>query len=133
VPHHCHIVRDGNALTALANELVPGDLVTFTTGDRVPADVRLSHAQNLEVDESSLTGETAARKKRVDVCAPGLPLADRTDMVYMGTLVRAGRGSGVVVATGKQTEFGAIFSMMEEVGCFPLLAHSHANADYIFF
>lgn len=115
VPHHCHILRDGAPLTALANALVPGDLVSFSTGDRVPADVRLSAAQDLELDESSLTGETRARRKTAAPCAPGLALADRGSVAYMGTLVRAGRGAGVVVATGKETEFGAIFSMMEEV------------------
>jgi Ca2+-transporting ATPase len=115
VPHHCHILRDGAPMTALANALVPGDLVTFSTGDRVPADVRLVAAQDLELDESSLTGETRARRKAAPACAPGLPLAERASVAYMGTLVRAGRGQGVVVATGKETEFGAIFSMMEEV------------------
>jgi magnesium-transporting ATPase (P-type) len=115
VPHHCHLTRDSAALTTLANGLVPGDIVSFSTGDRIPADVRLFAAQGLEVDESSLTGETDARRKDVEPCAPGLPLAERSSMVYMGTLVRAGRGSGVVVATGKETEFGLIFSMMEEV------------------
>jgi Ca2+-transporting ATPase len=115
VPHHCQIVRSGAPVSALANALVPGDLVTFSTGDRVPADVRLCAAQGLELDESSLTGETRARRKGAAACAPGLALAERTCVAYMGTLVRAGRGQGVVVATGKATEFGAIFSMMEEV------------------
>ena len=58
-----NIISDGKAMTMLANELVPGDLVTFSTGDRVPADIRLISAVDLEVDESSLTGETTARSK----------------------------------------------------------------------
>lgn len=93
----------------LANELVPGDIVTFTTGDRVPADVRLISAVDLEIDESSLTGETTARSKGVLECQPvSLPdgymngysvgppvgepvaLADRSCIAYMGTLVRNG-------------------------------------------
>lgn len=92
VPHHCHILRDGRELHLLANELVPGDIVTFTTGDRVPADVRLITAVDLEVDESSLTGETDARKKSVEACNPGLfvNLAERSCIVHMGTLVRNG-------------------------------------------
>nr|AFX00736.1 calcium transporting ATPase [Ganoderma lucidum] len=136
VPHHCHLIRDGKPLHVLANELVPGDVVTFTTGDRVPADVRLISAVDLEIDESSLTGETTTRRKDIEVCTPtnianghangyangyGAPapepvaLADRSCIAYMGTLVRNGRGAGVVIATGTQTEFGMIFSMMQEV------------------
>ncbi|KAI1790315.1 calcium-transporting ATPase [Ganoderma leucocontextum] len=136
VPHHCHLIRDGKPLHVLANELVPGDIVTFTTGDRVPADIRLVSAVDLEVDESSLTGETTTRRKDTEPCIPtslanghangyangyGAPavepvaLADRSCITYMGTLVRNGRGAGVVIATGTQTEFGMIFSMMQEV------------------
>ncbi|OSC97591.1 calcium-transporting ATPase [Trametes coccinea BRFM310] len=133
VPHHCHLIRDGKPLHLLANELVPGDIVTFTTGDRVPADVRLISAVDLEIDESSLTGETTTRRKDTEPCAfangmnghlnanghapPGEPvaLAERSCIAYMGTLVRNGRGAGVVIATGTQTEFGMIFSMMQEV------------------
>jgi len=107
----------------LANELVPGDLVKFTTGDRIPADVRLIETQDLEIDESSLTGETDARKKSPDTCrfehgaVSGEPvaLAERTCIAYMGTLVRNGRGTGLVIATGTDTEFGIIFSMMQDV------------------
>ncbi|KAI0629557.1 calcium-transporting ATPase [Trametes polyzona] len=135
VPHHCHLIRDGKPLHLLANELVPGDIVTFTTGDRIPADVRLISAVDLEIDESSLTGETTTRRKDVETCTlvstgngygnghangyvpPGEPvaLAERSCIAYMGTLVRNGRGAGVVIATGTQTEFGMIFSMMQEV------------------
>ncbi|KAJ8462573.1 hypothetical protein ONZ51_g10808 [Trametes cubensis] len=133
VPHHCHLLRDGKPLHMLANELVPGDIVTFTTGDRIPADVRLISAVDLEIDESSLTGETTTRRKDVEPCAfanaanghgngngyvpPGEPvaLAERSCIAYMGTLVRNGRGAGVVIATGTQTEFGMIFSMMQDV------------------
>ncbi|KAI0774913.1 calcium-transporting ATPase [Trametes elegans] len=143
VPHHCHLIRDGRPLHTLANELVPGDIVTFTTGDRIPADVRLISAVDLEIDESSLTGETTTRRKDTETCAlvragngyanghgygngnghgggyvpPGEPvaLAERSCIAYMGTLVRNGRGAGVVIATGTQTEFGMIFSMMQEV------------------
>ena len=64
---------DGKPLHMLANELVPGDIVTFTTGDRVPADVRLVEAVDLEVDESSLTGETTTRRRDVETCTPVNP------------------------------------------------------------
>ncbi|KAF8161376.1 Ca-transporting ATPase [Crassisporium funariophilum] len=123
VPHHCHVVREGEAIHVLANELVPGDLIKFGTGDRIPADIRLVDTVDLEVDESSLTGETEARKKDNVTCRfengalSGEPvaLAERTCIVYMGTLVRNGRGSGIVIATGVETEFGVIFSMMQDV------------------
>lgn len=132
VPHHCHIIRDGKKMHLLANEVVPGDLVTFTTGDRIPADLRVLTASDLEIDESSLTGETTARRKDVAPCAEGTEMAERASIAYMGTLVRngtcshasfgnfltinlAGRGSGVAIATGSQTEFGVIFSMMQDV------------------
>lgn len=118
VPHHCHLLRDGRPAHLLANELVPGDVVTFSVGDRIPADVRLLEAVDLEVDESSLTGETRAVSKSVDALARGgvaAGLADRTCISYMGTLVRNGRGMGLVVGTGARTEFGVIFEMMQDV------------------
>ncbi|KAF5365950.1 hypothetical protein D9758_006720 [Tetrapyrgos nigripes] len=140
VPHHCHVIRSSQTFHILANELVPGDLVSFTTGDRIPADIRIISSIDLEIDESSLTGETEARRKNAETCAfegghghvtaNGVPnglnggpnhveepvaMADRSCIAYMGTLVRNGRGTGVVVATGSQTEFGVIFSMMQEI------------------
>ncbi|KAN0125537.1 P-type ATPase [Russula decolorans] len=115
VPHHCHIIRDGKQLHLLANEAVPGDLVTFSTGDRIPADLRILSAADLEVDESSLTGETTTRTKDPAPCAEGTEMAERASIAYMGTLVRNGRGTGIVIATGTQTEFGIIFSMMQDV------------------
>ena len=91
VPHHCHLLRDGKQLHLLANELVPGDIVTFTTGDRIPADVRMLSAVDLEIDESSLTGETDARTKGVESCVPGAPMAERSSIAHMGTLVKNGQ------------------------------------------
>lgn len=96
-----HDRRDGETIHVLANELVPGDLVQFSTGDRIPADIRITDAVDLEIDESSLTGETTARRKSSETCAyvndgrggqPGEPvaLADRSCIAYMGTLVRNG-------------------------------------------
>jgi P-type Ca2+ transporter type 2C len=116
VPHHCHLVRDGRPHRTLANDLLPGDLVTFSVGDRIPADVRLISATLLEIDESSLTGETVPASKDIQPCAnPMAPLAERSCIAYMGTLVRNGHGAGIVVATGTQTEFGVIFSMMQDI------------------
>ncbi|KAJ6488267.1 Ca-transporting ATPase [Mycena vitilis] len=123
VPHHCHVLREGQSIHILANELVPGDVVTFATGDRIPADIRIVAAVDLEIDESSLTGETEARSKGVETCAYGdgvrgreaVPLADRACVAHMGSLVRSGRGTGIVVATGTDTELGVVFSMVQDV------------------
>jgi P-type Ca2+ transporter type 2C len=95
VPHHTHVLRDGVSHHVLANELVPGDIILLTTGDRVPADIRLLEAVDLEIDESSLTGETEGRGKGVESCerhgVETVALADRTCVAYMGTLVRNGK------------------------------------------
>lgn len=131
VPHHCHVIRDKRDIHILANELVPGDIVALSSGDRVPADMRIITAVDLEIDESSLTGETNARRKDSNPCVSqvststtgsnnpedfgDVALAERSCIGYMGTLVRNGRGVGVVIATGAQTEFGVIFSMMQDV------------------
>ncbi|KAK1924100.1 hypothetical protein DB88DRAFT_526657 [Papiliotrema laurentii] len=126
VPHYCHVVRNGHALSPLANTLFPGDLVTFSVGDRIPADIRLITAVSLEIDESALTGETRPSRKNTEQCergegedthgeGGGKALGERHCMAFMGTLVRSGNGSGIVVGTGKDTEFGVIFSMMQDV------------------
>lgn len=131
VPHHCHVIRDERDIHILANELVPGDIVALSSGDRVPADMRIITAVDLEIDESSMTGETNARRKDSNPCispvsmsttfssssedSGDIALAERSCIGYMGTLVRNGRGMGVVIATGTQTEFGVIFSMMQDV------------------
>ncbi|GAA6002801.1 hypothetical protein JCM10207_007689 [Rhodosporidiobolus poonsookiae] len=121
VPHYCHLIRNGQKTTQLANVLVPGDLITFHTGDRIPADLRLTQAHGLEIDESALTGETRPARKQTEAIVDaglgvgGLPISERTNVAFMGTLVRSGRGEGVVVGTGVQSEFGVVFSMMQEV------------------
>jgi Ca2+-transporting ATPase len=92
------LIRQGETIHVLANEIVPGDLVQFSTGDRIPADIRIIDAVDLEIDESSLTGETTSRSKSPEPCSyadggiPGQPvaLADRSCIAYMGTLVRNG-------------------------------------------
>ncbi|KAF7350904.1 Calcium-transporting ATPase 1 [Mycena sanguinolenta] len=120
VPHHCHVLREGQTVHILANELVPGDIVTFATGDRIPSDIRIVSAVDLEVDESSLTGETEARAKGVEACVYGpmgepVPMAERGCVAHMGSLVRSGRGTGIVIATGTDTELGVVFSMVQDV------------------
>lgn len=96
-----------------AVELVPGDIVSVEAGDRVPADLRLIEASDLEVDEAPLTGESESVNKTIEPVAVDAPLAERTCMLYMGTTVRGGRGRGVVVATGVSTEVGRISELAE--------------------
>lgn len=157
------VLREGRLEEVDATELVPGDIVRVAVGDRVPADLRLVDAVELQVDESSLTGETEPRLKHgaiiiadggaspnpaavvaaatghggvgdgadgeagpamaVVVAVPGatgdgsgtdaeVPLADRSNVCYMGTLVRAGHGTGVVIGTGNNSELGKVFTLI---------------------
>jgi magnesium-transporting ATPase (P-type) len=111
---HASVRRDGRWLDVDADELVPGDLVRVRPGDRIPADVRLTEAVNLQVEESALTGESVATVKDVSPVAADSGLGDRSSMLFSGTLVAAGIGRGVVVATGPSTEIGRIQAMIEE-------------------
>lgn len=121
VPAEAKLTRNGNTSTVLASALVPGDLVHFAQGDRIPADIRLTEAVHLSIDESNLTGENRPVRKLADqivsdsCVAKDLPVNERTSIAFMGTLVRDGHGTGVVVATGLQTEFGIVFEMMSEI------------------
>ena len=109
-------LRDGDELDVPAQHLVPGDIVILQTGDRIPADVRLVDAVNLQVEESALTGESVAVEKRTGVVAGAeVALGDRLNMAYAGTSVSYGRGRAVVVATGMNTEFGKIATMLQTV------------------
>lgn len=101
--------RDGRWRDLPAEELVPGDVVSLGSGDRVPADARLIAAAGLRVEESALTGESQAADKAAEATAdPDAALGDRTGMVFAGTLVQTGRAEAVVVATGTGTELGRI-------------------------
>ncbi len=109
-----HVIRDGRRLTIPARELVPGDIVLLEAGNVIPADVRLIETINLKVDEASLTGESMPVSKRADlVLPPDTPLGDRRNCAFMSTMVTYGRGKGVVVATGMQTEIGLIAEMIQ--------------------
>ncbi len=111
----CKVIRDGKERIVDAKSLVPGDIVVLEIGDRVPADLRLIEAQNLKVDESSLTGESLPVHKDLEPVAPDTPLAQRSDMVWMGTTVVNGLARGVVVRTGMETEFGEIARLTQTV------------------
>ncbi|MCO8128499.1 HAD-IC family P-type ATPase [Acidimicrobiia bacterium EGI L10123] len=96
-----------------AGDLVPGDVVGIEAGEQVPADLRVLEAEELRVDEAGLTGENEPVTKAVEPVAAETPLAERTSMLYTGTTVAAGRGRGVVVATGRSTEMGRISDLAE--------------------
>jgi len=161
VPHFANLIRGGiiasegytngsaggstaaqrASSTVAASQLVPGDLVVFSTGDRIPADLRITIAADLSIDESNLTGENEAVIKTADVIqskdtrqglredSPGsgyrtpamgsvgadVRLNEQNNIAFMGTLVRSGHGQGVVVATGAKTEFGAISASLQEI------------------
>nr|CTP82031.1 BMA-PMR-1 [Brugia malayi] len=114
VPPMCHTIRDGHEVQFLARQLVPGDIVLLNVGDRIPADLRLFEAYDLQVDESSFTGELEPRHKYVKSLTTDGGNFDHTDnIVYMGTLVRGGHGKGIVIGTGAHTRFGEVFKMMQ--------------------
>jgi P-type Ca2+ transporter type 2C len=105
--------RDGAVATLPAVELVPGDIVLLEAGNVVPADVRLIEAAQLRLSEAALTGESHAVDKRTSALADvQLPLGDRHNMAFKGTLVANGRGTGIVVATGLDTELGHIARLL---------------------
>lgn len=109
------VLRAGVALDIDAAELVPGDVVLLTAGDRVPADLRLFVARELRIDEAVLTGESLPAEKLTTVVADDAPLGDRFGMAYSGTLVVHGQARGLVVATGEHSELGRINQMLTEV------------------
>jgi Ca2+-transporting ATPase len=111
------VKRDGHVIHLSALQLVPGDVVLLETGNVMPADLRLIETVHLKVDESPLTGESVPAEKRTAALhEAAMPLGDRANLGYKGTRVTYGRGSGLVVATGMQTELGRIASMLGREG-----------------
>jgi magnesium-transporting ATPase (P-type) len=109
------VLRDGRRVTVDAGDVVPGDLVLLEAGDRVPADVRLLRAHGLRADEAVLTGESVPVDKSPEPVAADAPLGDRHGVLFSGTFVTAGQGTGLVVATGAATELGRISGMLGAV------------------
>jgi Ca2+-transporting ATPase len=107
------VVRGGRELRIPSRELVQGDLVRLAAGDRIPADLRLTEAVNLRVNEAALTGESnAVGKTAAPLVDPDLGIGDRVNLAYSGTDVTYGRGQGVAVATGLQTQFGQVTGLL---------------------
>ncbi|MGD8403267.1 MAG: cation-translocating P-type ATPase [Anaerolineales bacterium] len=110
------VIRSGSRKVVPAREVVPGDIVFLEAGNYVPADVRLLEAVNLRVEEASLTGESLpVQKSAASIIDKDVPLGDRKNTAFMGTLVSYGRGRGVVVSTGMRTQLGLIATMLQTV------------------
>ncbi len=111
-----HVMRDGKRVTIPTRDLVPGDIVYLEAGNHVPADVRLLEAINLQVEEAALTGESLpVQKNAVLQLEKNIPLGDRKNTAFMGTLVTYGRGRGVVIGTGMHSQLGLIAEMLQGV------------------
>ncbi len=108
------VIRDGSATVVPANTLVPGDIVLLESGDIIPADLRLIETSNLKVEEASLTGESVPVEKDAnEIFDHEVSLGDRKNMAYMSTIVTYGRGKGIVVGTGHDSEIGKIATMIQ--------------------
>lgn len=113
--HESRVRRDDKVHVLPAEELVPGDVVLLEAGDRVPADLRLLATRELRIEEAALTGESLPSDKQVEPVQASASLGDRSSMAYSGTLVSAGSGEGLVVATAGHTELGRISHMLGDV------------------
>ncbi|RJP51892.1 MAG: cation-translocating P-type ATPase [Anaerolineaceae bacterium] len=110
------VMRDGQLQELSARDLLPGDILQLETGNLIPADLRLLEAVNLRIQEAALTGESEPIGKHTAALSnEELPLGDRRNMAYMGTIITQGRGLAVVVATGMQTELGKIADLIQKV------------------
>jgi len=109
------VLRDGRRISVAAEALVPGDIVLLEAGDKVPADLRMLEAHGLSAQEAILTGESLPVEKTLASVAMDAPLGDRHCMAYSGTLIAAGQGRGVVVATGQKTQIGQISGLLSGV------------------
>ncbi len=110
------VLRGGDFKEITSSEVVPGDVIILENGNIVPADCRLLETHNLKVQEAALTGESEAVIKHTDkLDKKDIPLGDRVNMVYMGTIVTQGRGQAIVTHTGMDTELGSIATMLQEV------------------
>src|SRR3989337_3152489 len=108
------VVRDGSIISISSKEVVPGDLVILEAGNVVPADMRLMESAQLRIEEAALTGESVPVEKSLSALHEEIvPIGDRRNMAYKGTIVSYGRGKGVVAATGMETELGRIASMLQ--------------------
>jgi magnesium-transporting ATPase (P-type) len=127
------VLRNGKRFAIPAEELVPGDIVLLQSGDKAPADLRLLSTKNLQIQEAALTGESVPVSKHVEAVAENAVIGDRLSMAFSGTLVTAGTGAGVVVATGASTQIGHISTLVSRVETLttPLLRQMTVFARWI--
>ncbi len=114
VEYEAQVIRDKNIKVIDSSDLVPGDVFILNPGVKVPADGRILESHNLKINEMTLTGEWLSAKKNPDVLLKDIPLADRDNMVYMGTIVEDGKGKVAVTETGLKTEIGKVAEMVKE-------------------
>ena len=114
IKYEAKVLRGGNLKIIEPDELVPGDIIILNPGDKVSADGRIIDSQNLKINETILTGEWFPANKKIDILPEETPLADRDNMVYMGTIVEDGKGRVIVTATGLNTEIGKIALIVRE-------------------
>jgi Ca2+-transporting ATPase len=116
VPENATALRSGRVASLPSEALVPGDMVQLASGDKVPADLRMLQVKNLRVEEAALTGESVPVGKRAEPVNVEAALGDRLSLAFSGTLVTQGSATGVVVATGGQTELGRINALLGRTG-----------------
>lgn len=114
VVYKTKVLRDGIEMVIEQDSVVEGDIILLSPGDKVPADARLFKARNLEAIEALLTGESVPSKKHIDILDENTPLADRENMVYMGTIIARGKAMAIVVNTGIKTELGKIARLVKD-------------------
>jgi calcium-translocating P-type ATPase len=109
------IIRDGQQFSIPTEEIVPGDVVMISSGDRIPADIRLFSTRNLHLDEAALTGESLPVSKHTETITDTVEIADQSNMIFSGTFATSGQGLGIVTETGDKTELGKIASMLQDI------------------
>ena len=112
---NARVIRNGKQRIIDAKYLVPGDVIIIEAGEKVPADARIIECCELKTSEATLTGESTPVCKSLDICNSNAELANRYNMIYMGTNILSGRGKAVVVATGINTEIGKIAYMLQNI------------------
>lgn len=107
------VLRDGTPISVSYEQIVPGDVILISSGDKIPADARLIDVNNFSTIEASLTGESLPLSKTIDPLPEGTPLAERSNMIYAGTVAASGHAKAIVTATGTNTELGNIAIMVQ--------------------
>lgn len=130
---HTAVLRNGERVSIDSADVVPGDIVLLEAGEKVPADMRLMEASGLRIEEAILTGESVAVDKTITPVSVNAVLGDRTCMAFSGTLVAAGTGRGVIIATGGATEIGRISGLLSKVELLttPLVLQMNAFARWL--